>query len=118
MCLALLLLTSCVRVSDGREEGDWNQAKILSQGVPGKSSREAFSHPLSFFLFFFLNFKNILFKMKSPCKVVQCLLCKDEVSQRIKEGREEIKKAMWEGCVWQPGPSPSDPVLDHMGPPS
>lgn len=90
-----------MRVTDGMAErrGDGNLAKILSQAVPGKSSRKAFSHPLSFSLFFFLNFKNILFKMKFPRKVVQCLLCKDKVSQRIKEGREEIKKAMWEGCL-------------------
>jgi hypothetical protein len=37
------------------------------------------------------------------------------VSLRIKEGREEIKNAMRED-VWQLGLSPSDPVIDHMGP--
>ena len=42
------------------------------------------------------------------------LLFKDGASQRIKEGREEIKKAMRKEA-WCPGLSPSDPLMDHMG---
>lgn len=45
---------------------------------------------------------------------MHCLLFKDVVSWRIKEGREEIKKAPRED-VWQLGLSPSDPLIDHMG---
>lgn len=45
---------------------------------------------------------------------MHCLLCKDVVSLRIKEGREEIKKAVRED-VWQLGLSPSDPLRDHRG---
>lgn len=52
--------------------------------------------------------------MKFPVKPVHCLLFKDVVSLRIKDEREEIKKALRED-VWRLGLVPGDPLADPGG---
>lgn len=69
--LALLPLTGCLKVTDCGAER-WEAGQRPEPRAPGNLSRKAFlffsALPLCFF-FFFLKFKNILFKMKFPVKL-------------------------------------------------
>lgn len=103
------------KVTDCPERDRWAPGQRPEPRAPARDQENAFlflSSPFSPFFSFFKS-KSVLLKMKFPVKPVHCLLFKDVVSLRIKDEREEIKKALREDA-WRLGRLPGDPLADPM----